>query len=317
MVSSQTVKDLAKAVGFDLCGIADVDVIDKAKNRLSDWLRDGFHADMDWMARSQPRRVDPTESLPTVRSIVMLGVNYFQENAASVPVGFGRVARYARGRDYHKVIDRMLKHLVAKLKEQCGPNEQDFSWYVDYGPIMERAHAEKAGLGFIGKNSMLISRQFGSWILLGEILTSLELEPDDPAAVNHGRCGKCRLCIEACPTNAIVADGVIDSSRCISYLTIERPGDIDAELSGSLGSLIFGCDICQEVCPHNGRAHRATHQEMLPEAGVGELLDLESILKLGSREEFLELTAGTPLTRPGLEGLQNCARIVRNNQTGR
>ncbi len=161
---------------------------------------------------------------------------------------------------------------------------------------------------------MLINRQFGSWIFLAELITDLELEPDDPDAINHGRCGTCRLCIEACPTGAIVDDGVVDSNSCISYLTVERPSMIANELASKMGDLVFGCDICQEVCPHNGRAKLTTHDELMSNSGVGEWLDLERVFSLESPDDFMALTAGTPLTRPKLEGLKRNAEIVRLNQ---
>ena len=271
---------------------------------------------MNWLVKNIERRTDPSRLDISARSVIMLGLNYFQPNAKVAPDGFGRVSRYARGRDYHKVIERMIRRLLKLIKTRFPDTVQaEFKWWVDYGPFLERAYAAKAGLGYLAKNGMLISRQFGSWVFLAEIVTDLELEPDNPLAVNHGRCGKCRLCIDACPTGAIVGDGVVDSSRCISYLTVERPGEIPAELSEKMGNLIFGCDICQEVCPHNGRAKETACVDLLPEKGVGEFLNTEKVLSMQSREEFLELTAGTALTRPGLEGLKRNAQIVQAVET--
>jgi len=315
MIAANDIKQLSARAGFDLCGIAVARVIPDAKERFQWWLNQGYHAGMAWLKRNVERRTDPGQLGIDARSVIMLGLNYYQANSDAVPPGHGRVSRYARGRDYHKVIGGMIKRLLKLIHTRFPETDKhEFRWWVDYGPFLERAYAARAGLGFLAKNGLLINRHFGSWFFLAEIVTTLDLEPDDPKAVNHGRCGKCRLCIDACPTGAIVADGVVDSSRCISYLTVERPREIPAEFAANMGSLIFGCDICQEVCPHNGRAKITTQRDLTPAKGVGEFLSCERALSLETREQFLDLTGGTPLTRPGLEGLQQNARAVRANE---
>ncbi len=313
--SGTIIKSLAEKAGFDLCGITAPDIIPQARDRLRNWLDTGYQGEMAWIAEKLDLRCDPSLLADDVRSVIMLGINYYRPNSGPTPDRFGRVSRYARGRDYHKVIAGKARHLLTLIEENLkGVTEPHFKWWVDFGPFLERSYAVKAGLGYIGKNAMLINRDYGSWIFLAAIVTDLEIEGDSAHAVNHGRCGSCRACIDACPTGAIVEDGVVDSRRCISYLTIERPSEIPDELKPLMGDWVFGCDVCQEVCPHNGRSLWTTHQDFLPTRGVGEFLDLRKILDMRTRDEFLDLTAGTPLTRPRLENLQRNATIVLENQ---
>lgn len=319
---SQKIKELAFLSGFDLCGITTPEIIPEAKDSYSKWLENNYHGEMEWLSKNIKRRTDPSLLIENSKSIIMLGINYYQPNSDEIPSDYGRVSRYARGKDYHKVIKKKTENLIFKIMSLIEPgldvNDKElkeksrkyFRWFVDYGPFVERPYAAKADLGFIGKNGMLISREFGSWIFLSEIITSIEIDIEDDQKINHGRCGKCTKCIDACPTSAIIEDGLLDATKCISYLTIERPSEIPDDLKQKMGKLIFGCDICQEVCPHNGRAVETTHKEFMPDKGVGEFLNARTILKLQSREDFLKLTAGTPLVRPKLENLQRNAKIV-------
>ena len=321
MITSDDIKGLAVRAGFDLCGITSAEVIPEAQSRYLHWLDQGYQADMHWLAQNVERRTDPSRLGIEARSVIMLALNYYQPNSETIPAGYGRVSRYARGRDYHKVVGTKIKKLLKLVKtrfpetaETQKNKKTEIKWWVDYGPFMERAYAAKAGLGFLAKNGLLISRRFGSWLLLAEIVTSLDLEPDDANAINHGRCGKCRLCIDACPTGAIVSDGVVDASLCLSYWTEENPTDIPVAIAAKIRHSLFGCDICQEICPHNNR-HRSiptTHRDLTPDQGVGEFLSTEQVLSMTTREEFLDLTAGTALTRPKLEGLQCTARVVKD-----
>ena len=312
-VNNKDIKKMAFESGFDLCGITGPEVIPEARQRFRKWLDHNYHGEMAWLAENIDRRTDPSQLLPSARSVIMLGLNYYQPDTPEAPESHGRVSKYARGRDYHKVIARMTRELLKRINRAAGEG-LECKWFVDFGPMLERAYAERAGLGFIGKNSMLINKQFGSWFFLAEIITNLELEPDDRQAVDHGSCGDCRLCIEACPTGAIVADGIVKASKCISYLTIERPSRIKKGFARQMEEKIFGCDICQEVCPLNEGAVVTPHKELLPKKGVGEFVDARKVLSFTSREEFLKLTAGTPLTRPKLEGLQRNAAIVLENE---
>lgn len=313
-ISSNRIKDLAYRAGFDLCGIVSPDVIPEAKEQLKSWLEKNYHSEMEYMAREPERRTDPRKSMPEVRSIIMLGINYFQTDIDKVPVHNGRVSKYARGKDYHNVIGKRTKNLIAMISHEVSEsNEDDFRWYVDYGPMLERAYAAKAGLGYIGKNSMLINKDYGSWIFLSEILTSLEIEPDNPYGVDHGDCGRCQMCLVSCPTGAIVEDGVVDAGMCISYLTIERPSEISEHLANQMGSKIFGCDICQDVCPKNKKSQVTSHIEFI-KGGVGEFVNALEIMKINDHEDFIDFAAGTPLTRPKLEGMKRNAEIVLQNE---
>lgn len=314
MIDSQEIKRLAYQVGFDLCGICSPEIIPEARERYYLWLEKRYHGELDYLAKDPQRRSDPRLLLEGGKSVIMLGMNYFQPNSDLTPDEHGRVARYARGRDYHKVIAKKTKELLGMIKVAVGPDPA-FRWFVDYGPMLERAYAEKAGLGYIGRNGLLISRQFGSWIFLSEIITTLELLPDDPKAIKHGTCGTCKKCIDACPTGAIVEDRVVDSTKCISYLTIERPAVVSEDLIGKIGDRIFGCDVCQEVCPHNFQRQKLTKHEEFLSGGVGEFIDTRKVLAMQTREDFLSLTAGTPLTRTKLEGLQRSAGWVRHNKS--
>ncbi len=314
MITSATVKELAIGVGFDLCGIVSPDIIPEAKERLEKWLSLKLHGEMDYMAKEPDRRSNPARVMPAVRSIIMLGLNYYQEDSREIPQHNGRISKYARGKDYHNVIAKKTKAFLKGIKSAM-PNlgDEDLRWYVDYGPMLERAYAAKAGLGYIGKNSMLINKDFGSWIFLSEILTSLELEPDNMYGLDHGACGRCKMCLVACPTGAIVENGLVDANKCISYLTIERPEEIPEALAKKTGHRLFGCDICQDVCPKNKKSLITNHEEFLS-GGVGEFVNALGILKINDPEDFIDFAAGTPLTRPKLEGLKRNAEMVLSNE---
>ena len=264
---------------------------------------------MAWLAREPDKRADPRRLLPGCRSVVVLTMNYFPgEEAAVVPDGRARVALYARGRDYHKVVGKKLKRLASWLEEAASARVRAF---VDTGPVLERAWAERAGLGWIGKNSCLLTRESGSWLLLAEILTTAELEPDPGPHAEF--CGTCTACIEACPTQAIVAPAVVDSNRCISYWTIEHRGPIPARMRTGIDDWIFGCDLCQDVCPWNHKssspvpAGRFEFREDLRGMDPREVLAMDEVT-------FRARYSGTSLMRARWQGMRRNACVVLGNR---
>ncbi len=227
---------------------------------------------MEYMTREPVRRAHPEKSLPSAKTVVSLALNYFHPEDEKPAAGrHGKVAKYAYGRDYHKVIEKKLKRLSAFVVEAGGEGTEVKS-YVDTGPILEKAFAQQAGLGFFGKNTNIITRNYGSWVFLASLITNLDLAPDVPHA---GACGSCRLCIDACPTEALPGDYTIDATRCISYLTIEAKEEIPAALAAGLGEWSFGCDVCQDVCPYNFRAKTTKEKEFYPEKKAGTWVDLD------------------------------------------
>ena len=293
--------------GFDAVGIARVGPLGRDADALARWLDRGYHAGMAWLGETARLRTDPAALLPGCRSVVVVAMNYWpgpDDGEDTTP----RVARYARGRDYHRVMGKKLRRLTRWLEDASGAAARAF---VDTGPVLERAWAQRAGVGWIGKNANLIRRDLGSWLLLGEILSATELDPDP--GPHAGFCGECTACLEACPTGAIVADGVVDSSRCISYWTIEHRGSIPREHRGGIGDWLFGCDDCQTVCPWNERFARST-----PEGRFGRREDLarpdpEEILAL-DEATFRERYSGTSFMRAKWEGLRRNACIVLGNR---
>ena len=300
--NSHRVRDHARSLGFDLCGVAAAGPIDP-ENRLGQWLARGFHADMDWMARTQDLRQDVQLKLPGARSVVVVAKNYYQPDPPHAE-GAPRVARYAWGRDYHKVLKKPLKAL-AEFIGTLGPNVQcDVG--VDSAPYLERAWAEKAGIGWVGRNSLVLNREMGSWFFLGVLATTLELEPDQPL---EPHCGTCRACIDACPTGAIVEEGIVDSNRCISYQTIENKNILNVDVAQRMKPWIFGCDICQDVCPWNRFAQQTTEPDFVARPGVP--FPEPERLSAMDESQFIAVFGGTPVMRAKLSGMQRNLRALR------
>ena len=315
-------KKFTLSSGADLFGIAEAKFLDDELEHLSSFVKDKRHGDMNWMEDFK-KRLDPEKILPGAKSVIVIAVNYYREQPPTKR-GYGRIARYAYGRDYHKVLKGILKKIAAHL-EILNPECQS-KICVDSAPILEKAYAVKAGLGFIGKNTTLITKEFGSFVLLGEILTTAELASDAPAT---GTCGTCTRCLDACPTKALTAAHTMDARRCISYLTIEHRRPIEPELASKMGNLIFGCDICQEVCPYNKSSAKPI--KLIPNSPLaltgffdpiaGSELDLQLILAMETEpnsttaadQSFLNRFAGSPVMRTKRAGLIRNAKIAISN----
>jgi len=307
---ARQIKAWGTELGFQQVGIAGTS-LPEAEQRLRDWLAAGFHGELAYMARHGDLRTRPEALHPGTARIIIGRMDYQTREAADprgvlADAGQAFVARYALGRDYHKVLRQRLKTLAARIEAVAGPHGHRV--FVDSGPVMEKPLAEAAGLGWIGKHTNLINRQAGSWFLLGEIFTDLPL-PVDQRASEH--CGSCQACLDVCPTRAIVAPYVLDARRCIAYFTIESRGPIPVDLRSAMGNRIFGCDDCQLVCPWNKFAGLATVADFNPRHG----LDAPRLLDLfgWSAAEWAQRTEGSALRRPGYLGwLRNVAVALGN-----
>jgi epoxyqueuosine reductase len=297
----EAIRDRALASGFDAVGFAEAYLGADARAGLGEFIARGYHGDMGWLAGTAARRSDPQTLWPEARTVIVLGVNYGPEDdplALTERRDRGVVSVYARGRDYHDTLKRRLKALAHWIEERW-PGA--LKLFVDTAPVMEKPLAERAGLGWQGKHTNLVSRQFGSWLFLGEIYLSLELEPD---AAERDHCGSCHRCLDVCPTAAFPAPHRLDARRCISYLTIEHKGMIPVELRPLIGNRIYGCDDCLAVCPWNKFARAATEPDFLPRAELTapRLAELAALNDAAFRKMF----AGSPVKRTGRD------RFVRN-----
>ena len=307
-LTAEAIKQHALSLGFDLCGIAAADAYPELAF-LQDWLARGYAGTMAWMARSAEMRADVRQALPGARSVIVTGTLYNVDRAYSndLPTGSPRVARYAWGDDYHDILKARLDALAAWMRANT---DEPFAAcaYVDTGPVQERVYAQYAGLGWIGKNTCLINAELGSWLFLGEIITTLALQPDTEGLE---QCGTCTRCLEACPTGALVDAGVLDSNRCLSYLTIEHRGDLPSEWRDALGTHVYGCDICQDVCPYNQPAPQSDDRHWLPRAG----LDLPALVEMWRRPdaEWRRLLKGSAMTRARLTGLRRNLAVAIGN----
>jgi epoxyqueuosine reductase len=312
LLVSAEIKSRARELGFDATGIAPA----AAHPELAffrEWLDRGYAGEMAYLHRTADRRADVRNILPSARTVIVTATNYNTDRPYSTECadpGRAQIARYAWGDDYHEVIGARLDALLAWMRESS-PEPFDARAYVDTGPVQERVYAQHAGIGWIGKNTCVINPRLGSWVFLGAIICSLPLEIDAPAL---DQCGTCALCLEACPTHAIVAPAVLDSTRCISYLTIELRGDIPPDRRAAIGSHVYGCDICQDVCPWNAVAPRSTDGAWQPRP-AWDAVDLTA-LAARSDDELAADLRGSAMQRARAQGLRrNVTTALDNAQT--
>ncbi len=303
---TQLIKSEAARLGFDACHIAQAQRLDDEARMLESWLAKGFHGGMQYMENHFDLRVDPARLVPGAKSVIVLLLNYFPQQQQDITP---KISKYAYGSDYHEVIKEKLKQLLQFMQDQIG--EVNGRGFVDSAPVLERSWAMRSGLGWVGKNGNLITKQQGSFFFIATLITDLELEYDDPFAKDY--CGTCRRCIEACPTEAILEDKVIDGSRCISYFTIElKEMMIPENMQGKFDNWMFGCDNCQDVCPWNRFATPTKEVDFAP---IPEVLNLttkqwESL----SEESFKNIFRHSPLKRAKFQGIQRNLKFLNKGQ---
>jgi len=305
-VTSAAVKHEALRLGFDLCGVSSAEAFPELCH-LREWLERGYAGDMAYMARSAERRADVRRVLPSAQAVVVAAAVYNVDRPYSTEIADrnrAEISRYAWGDDYHDVLRGRLDALLDWMRRES-PEPFEAAGYVDTGPVQERVYAQYAGLGWIGKNSCVIHPRLGSWLFLCELIVSLPLEPDEPAL---DQCGSCTLCLEACPTGALVGARVLDATRCISYLTIEHRGDIPEAFHASIGNHVYGCDICQEVCPWNQRPAISADPAWQPRAAFDR--PLLARLAKATDAELHESLKGSPMKRAKVAGLRRNLAIA-------
>lgn len=309
----------AKELGFADMGVSNL-ALDEYLQGLDNWLDNGFQGDMSWMSDRRDLRANPEELVPKTIRVISLRMNYLRPDTEPLKVlkdsDKAYISRYALGRDYHKLIRNRLAKLAEKMRswssKHLGDKAISQRVFVDSAPVLEKPFAEKSGLGWIGKNTLLLNRSEGSWFFLGEIYTNLELEVDDRP--QEDKCGKCRACLKVCPTDAFPRPYVLDARKCISYLTIESKGPIPEELRAPIGNRVFGCDDCQLICPWNRYAKPTDEEDFAPRHGL-EAADLIELFNW-TEEQFLEKTAGSPIRRVGHERWQRNLAVGIGNSSG-
>ncbi len=307
-MTNEFVIEKATQLGFNLVGFAKVEELKKETNHLNDWLKLDYHADMNYMSKNFEKRKDVKNILNTAESVISLGLNYYVDEVHSQNNRLGKISRYAWGKDYHLIIWEKLNKLIENLKS-ADPEFEAIS-YVDTGPVMDKAWAVKAGLGWLGKHTNVINRNIGSWFFIANIICNKTFKYDVPI---EDYCGSCTACIDACPTNAIVKPYVLDSNKCISYLTIENKGEISKEFKNKFDNWIFGCDICQEVCPWNEKFSVKTLTEDFYPKNNNKEIELHEISQM-SQIEFSKKFKNSPIKRTKLEGLKRNAAFISDSK---
>lgn len=308
---SNQIRQHARDIGFDLVGITPATELSPERDRLREWLARGYHGQMRWMARDPEQRTDPRKLFPEARSVIVVALNYYTPDKHSAIPDTGKISRYAWGDDYHDVVGDKLRALLSWIQQQSPGAAGKVC--VDIQPMLDKAWAVRAGLGWLGKHTNLITKERGSWVFIGELLLNLELDYDHEEIEDH--CGTCTLCIDACPTDAIVEPYVVDSNKCISYATIElRTSDIPQPVAEQLEGWLYGCDICQDVCPWNRFAESTIEPGFAPRSGNVNA-DLSSVLAL-SANDYAERFRGSAIKRAKLTGLQRNARVLLKSVGG-
>jgi epoxyqueuosine reductase len=307
---TQRLKSKAYELGLSKIGICRAVELGEEGERLRTWLAQAYHGEMEYMEKGLEKRTDPRNVLPGAKSVVSVALNYYTDVAHSPDRGVGRISRYAWGDDYHEILKGRLEALLLLVKSEYP--EAEGKVFVDTGPVMDKAWAARAGIGWQGKHTNIITREFGSWVFLGEIILDTELEYDNPIA-NY--CGTCTLCIDACPTRAIIQPYLLDSNLCISYLTIELGGnrEFSEELKPKVGNWIFGCDICQDVCPWNRKFARQTNEEGFYPREGNITPRLKELARM-TQEEFGKRFRKSPVKRAKYGGfVRNVKAVIENN----
>jgi epoxyqueuosine reductase len=301
-LTNQILIEKAKQLGFDLVGFAKADLLEDDAGKLQQWLDKGYQASMSYMEKNLHKRKDVKEILSNAKSVISLAINYYTPEKHSNETYKGKISRYAWGKDYHLIIWQKLNELESMLKE-LEPELETLS-YVDTGPVMDKAWAVRAGIGWMGKHTNVINPDYGSWFFIANIITNYEF---DYAEMMTDHCGTCTACIDACPTNAIIQEYVVDANKCISFQTIENKVEIPVELIGKFDNWIFGCDICQDVCPWNQKFSIATSiKEFYP---LNKELTYDEVMNLDS-QTFKEQFAESPINRTKLKGLQRNVKFL-------